>query len=256
MKDSISTSMTGAVTRMIGKQVYFAVYYLTGIRLAADTYYADWGQISAIFLAPIEKIAPLLPSKKLQLIEHSPGKTGVYIAGNNFRKIRSLPPYNEFVVAVPVTYNGPGAAEDITHYYFLTLPVSKEAARWGGAHLMGMPKFVAPITYEEGERAICCTVCMEGQDFMSLEMERLETSFQTLERAYYGFREGKYIRTRVHVEGMRGTREGPPGARFRLGTHPMADRFIALEIEKVSISSFYMSRGSSVLYKPDLILPA
>lgn len=168
MKDSISTSMTGAVTRMIGKQVYFAVYYLTGIRLAADTYYADWGQISAIFLAPIEKIAPLLPSKKLQLIEHSPGKTGVYIAGNNFRKIRSLPPYNEFVVAVPVTYNGPGAAEDITHYYFLTLPVSKEAARWGGAHLMGMPKFVAPITYEEGERAICCTVCMGGTGFHEL----------------------------------------------------------------------------------------
>jgi hypothetical protein len=255
MGDSLGTILWGTFVRLFGKQLYFSVYRLTGVRLTSDTHYVDWEQITAVFPASTEKVQELLPSSKLKPVEISPGKTGIYVAGNHFRKIRSLAPYEEFAVGVQVNYQGSNEHETMPHYYLITLPVSTEAARWGGAHLLGMPKFVAPIQHEDQGDRVTCTVKVDDADYLRLEVPKLTTQPAVSEKGYYGVRDGQLVRTRMSLEGMVGDCEGSPGAHFRLGSHPMADKFRALEIEDTSVSFSYMESGHSILFKPDLILP-
>lgn len=247
--------LRGAFIRAFGRQIYFTVYRMTGVRLSSETYYVDWSRINASFPASLEKVQAILPSSKLKPVEIAPGKTRIVVAGNHFRKVLSLPPYEEVGVFVPVTYQGSGAVEDCPHYYILSLPVSIEAARWGGADLLGMPKFVAPIQYEETEKTITFRVQIDGKDTIRLEVPRISTQFTTVDSGYYGMRDGQFIRTRMHLEGTIGQCAGEAGATLVLGSHPMADTIRSLGIEDTPLEYGYMDRGSSILYKPDLFLP-
>lgn len=255
MNFSWRKKLWGAFVRLFGKQVYFAVYRMTGVRLSSETYYVDWAQINASFPASLEKVRAVMPSSKLKPVEIAPGKTRVVISGNHFRKILSLPPYEEVGIYVPVTYQGSGAVGDCPHYYILSLPVTIEAARWGGADLLGMPKFVTPIQYEETEKTITFRVLVDGKDTIRLEAPRISTQFTSADSGYYGMRDGQYIRTRMHLEGTVGRVVGETGASFVLGSHPMADIIRSLGIEETPLEYSYMDRASAILYKPDLFLP-
>lgn len=120
---------------------------------------------------------------------------------------------------------------------------------------MGMPKFVTPIGYEEMADTVRCSVQVDGIDYLSLEVPKLEVCPMSTDLAYYGWRDGQIVRSRFHIEGTAGLQEGIPGAHFHLGNHPMADKFRGLEIEEMSTSFMYMDQGSSILYPPDLVLP-
>lgn len=158
------------IIRPIKKPIWYAIHSLTGIKMQMTTHYHDASMFNASFRVPLDKVKKLLPSTKLLPIELNPGVAEILVQANEFRHIDILFPYNEVVIAIPVSCQIESKTSIPLALWYLYLPVSTEDSRWGGVENYGFPKFVAEIKIDSNTNTPQCHLMHEGSKIMTLKV--------------------------------------------------------------------------------------
>ncbi len=236
----------------VRKPFFYAVRGLTGIRVTIPVEYVDGRQIEAHLPVATEAINGLLPTPKLRPVEHSPGQTAIIVTANEFHRLKTSSPYNELAIAIPVVYEPESAA--LAGVYLLYLPVSTEMARWYGADALGLPKFVASITFEDLPDASCCTLRADGREILALEVPHLPTEREEWNMLLFGVLDERLVQTPWRVRGQRGVADGGAvRARLTLGDHAIADELRALGIGSDPIAWSYVPEMQNLLGQPSFL---
>jgi hypothetical protein len=225
------------------------VHKLTGIHLSTPTRYFDWSVMSASFPAPVSNLQEKLP-KGLVAVEFEPATITIILRAIEVRKAQGLSPYNEFAVEVPVMYQKTAVDKGLPGSYVLYMPVTSEEARWGGVEIVGLPKFIAEINFEETDEIRQCNVQANKKTIVTLEVQKLTPESQAWDWYIYGVRDGKLLRTHLACKGQRGLSNTKAGASFSLGNHPIADELRALKIGNASTASEYAPMLESIEDRP------
>ncbi len=223
---------------------------LTGVHLSSSTLYLDWSEMSGSFPVPESKIRQMLPSKSLDPVQFTAGTTTVVFRAIEVRKARGLSPYNEFSVEVPVVYRGTSKVSGLPGSCVLYMPVTTEEARWGGVEIVGLPKFIANIQFEDAGETRRCRVQADGKDLITLEVRKLETNAQSWDWYIYGVRDGQLLRTHIGNQGQRGVAAVRGGSSYTLGDHPVAEELRSLEIDAKSIEHEFVPKFHSLEDRP------
>jgi hypothetical protein len=227
----------------------------SGRRVKFPFCFIDLSRMSASFSAPANKLKGALPTERLKPVEIKPGIAMVSFAGIEYREIDRLKPYNEFGVSMPVHYKRDENSQALPGLYVFYLPVTTEEARWGGVEFYGFPKFIAEISFEEAGEMRRCLLRAEGEDIITLEVKRLDTSLVYKDFYVYTVKEGQLLRTRVQTKGQSGTSSLPGDASYKLGNHHIAEGLQRLEIGGKAMQCSYSPKMQTILHKPGQQLP-
>ncbi len=161
-----------------------------GEQALLPVFYYDTTSITAIYTADTNKIRALLPPGGMYPVELYPGRALIAFSAFEYHKT-DIDPYNEFAVAVIVSYGKPRIA-GITpvlqmarrHFsaYIWQLPVTTEIARKGGVQMYGFPKFIAGIAFEKSGSAITCHLSEGDEKILSLRGRVLPTRREKVTR--------------------------------------------------------------------------
>ena len=124
-----------------------------GLAFELPQRYYDWEFMLASFPASTSAVRRHLPSPKLKPVELVPGTTLVSLGAFEYRKAKSLKPYNEVAIMFPVRCQPafgvpalplllPTWFKDVG-YYVLHLPVTMPDSCAAGVQIWNFPKVVA-----------------------------------------------------------------------------------------------------------------
>jgi hypothetical protein len=226
------------------------IHGLTGVHLSTSTQYIDWSVMSGSFPVSAAKIQEKLPSKRLTPVKSSPDTATIVLRAIEVRKVRGLSPYNEFSMEVPVVCEMAGSVTGLPGSFVLYMPVTSEEARWGGVDVVGLPKFLAEIQFEDTTARRRCKVQAEGKDIVTLEVEKMDTEAESWDWYIYGVRDGELLRTHISSQGQRKILDVKGGASYFLGDHSVAEQLRALKIGAVSIAHEYAPHLQSLEDRP------
>jgi hypothetical protein len=246
-QESMLARIRNTVYRVVNKPVFYSVYRLTGIRLQSEVLYHDFSLMGAVFNIPAPLAKKILPSNKLIPVERAGGVADINLYGLEYRWMDILLPYNEFAICIPVVYKADKEAEELSGYYYIYLPVTTEDSRWGGVENLGLPKFLADISFEDTSKSRSCTLKADGKEIITLKVNKLPTQLQSWEFNNFGIRDRKLVRNMFNVHGQRGISDATGGAQYTLGDHPIAEKLRALEISQVSVQNEYVPQAQAVL---------
>jgi hypothetical protein len=236
----------------------------TGDKIDLPVEYYDWTWIYAAFPVPVKNVKKILPTAKLQPILFFPGITLVQIGAFEYHQINGLAPYNEVGVTIPVQYepksNYPG--KPIIHFplffpekysrfgvYIHRLPVTTQESYTLGKDIWGFPKTVDEITFQETETYRQCTVLSDGKEALSIEVKKMSTRLRQIDFYCYTVNEGKLLRTQIQTQGQYGiVSKMPGGAKFVLGTGPLAEELRTLGIGNTAFGRIYATGVQSMLH--------
>ena len=253
MKEHPISKVHSAVIRKTKKPVWHLVHGLTRHRLTATAHIHEWGQIGADFPVKISKVQSLLPSDRLQLVEHEPGVTKLMFRANDVRKISLLDPYFECSVMLPVNYLGIDSRFTMA-YYCLYMPVSTPEACWVGEKLYGFPRLLAEITFHDMGKLMCCHAKADGKDIFLIEVPKMEPNNQRFDWYLYTIWKHKLVRTQMEVKGDYTINSAENTGRLMLGDHPIAQALAELEIDFTPTCQIYAPYLQGRLHKPGRIL--
>jgi len=211
--------------------------------------YFDWSLIAAEFDAPVSPVLNILPSDKLQPIQIRTGVTSIKLIGIEYRQIDKLAPYNEFMIAIPAEQIDHDGRQEIPIYYIFQLPVTTQEACDAGVKYYGYPKFVAQIDYQEDGETTRCRVKAEGKDIVSLEVQSLSTTHQSLDFCTYSVKNEKLLKTLIQIEGQAGLATDSKGAKYFLGDHPVSIEIMNLKMSATPTRYQYAPRLQSILHR-------
>jgi hypothetical protein len=238
------------IINAIFKGVYYTVFFLTRTRIVTPVRLPEFSRAVGFFPAPVSSVKNILPSKKLMPVEHLSGITTVCLAAVEYRRAGYLDPYNEFSIAVPVQYSMSENNVGLEGYYILHLPVTTEQARWGGAEIFGLPKFVAEISFKDKGELCCSQLRADKKEIISLEVKKINTKHQSRDLFDYSVKDNRLLRICFHEEGEIGVTKIGGGASCHFGNHPIADSLRALEIGQVSAWHEYAPQLQGVMHPP------
>lgn len=246
---SVLTRIRNVVAREFKKPIFYTVYRTTGVRIQSEVHYSDLSMIEAVFTISASAVKGILPSNKLIPAERANGVTDINFVALEYRSIDILFPYNEFAVCIPVIYKIDDDAEELHGYYYLYLPVTTKDARWGGVENLGLPKFVAEISFVDTAESRSCTLKADNKEIITLTVKRLPIKSQSWEFSNFGIRNGKLVRNIFEVHGQGGTGTAVGGAMYTLGDHPISRNLEALGIGQSAIQYEYVPKAQAVLSK-------
>ncbi len=193
-------------------------------------FYYDSTRLDAVYLAPREKLAALLPSRRMHPIRVTPGQGTIVISAMEFRRT-DIGPYNEVAVSIPFTmdrvtplFTGllrkPPPEPSI---YIHRLPVTTEIACDAGVHFAGYPKFIASIDFTTEGDWTTCRLAEGDQHILTLAGRRLETRDGPRSRVhYFTHRNDRLLRsTGINSEGPQAMSKDSADVRLELGDHPI-----------------------------------
>ena len=244
----LMTGIGNALVKRIKKPVYYSVYRTTGIRIQMAVHYYDLSMIGAVFDIPASAAKSVLPSKRLVPAEREPGISEIHVTALEYRSVDILFPYNEVAICLPVTYRA-DSGEEQHGLYYLHLPVTTEDARWGGVENLGLPKFVAEISFADNDGFRSSTLKADGKEIITLSVNGLPLKSQSWEFNNFGIKDGKLLRNSFQVNGEGGTSTDAGGAKFAFGDHPVAENLKALGIGVTAVEHIYVTKAQAVLSK-------
>jgi len=249
LQERFIAGLKNAVVKRIKKPVFYSVYRLTGIRLQHEVHYSDLSMIGAVFNISAPAVKGILPSTKLLPVERAKGVTDIHFVALEYRSIDIVFPYNEFAICIPVIYKINKQSRELQGYYYLYLPVTTEDARWGGVENLGLPKFVAEISFIDTDEIRSCTLNVAGKEVITLKVNKLPTASKSWEFTNFGIRDKKLVKNLFQVRGQGGTSTTAGGATYTLGDHPISENLLALEIGQISVRHDYVPQAQAVLTK-------
>lgn len=226
-----------------------------GRTIQLPVFYYDAATLSAQFLAPIENVRQLLPSKRLHPLRVTPWHCVVNLSTFEYRA-SDVGAYNEVSIGIPVMLDEPSPlfvgtlrqVPETLKVFIVHLPVTTELARDAGIDLAGYPKFLADITFEQNDQWVTCHLREAGQHILTLrgQVGTLKTAPRSRIQPITT-REGYLLRSELVVsEREQVVGKGSSGVQFELGDHPIAQELKALKLGKV-IGYQYAPRHQATL---------
>jgi hypothetical protein len=249
MREQTRNKILGAIF----KGAYYTIFSLSRVRFSIAIRYLDFSRITANFTAPASRVQDILPSQKLKPFSATPGITLITLFAMEYRRIVNVDPFNEFAIAVPVRYATDESDESLPGYYIIQIPVTSEQARWSGVEISGFPKFIADIKFDDQVDTCRSQVWAEGKQIIMLEVKKPEIEFRSRDEYYYSLKDGRVLRTFMHVKGQAGTADIHGGASFSLGNHPIADNLRSLEISQMSVGHEYAPKLEALERPPERV---
>ena len=203
------------------------------------TFYQDTRVLSAMFLAPLQQVRNLLPSRRLHPLRPTPWHGLVHIAGYEYR-VCDLGPYNEVGISIPVSLDRPAPvftglllpppAEPDVH--ILHLPVTTEIACTLGVEFAAYPKFVADIAFSEQGDWVGCRVSEGEQEILTLRVRKGQPKPFPRSRAHaINARDGRLLRAMVvYAERETAISRRRGDANIRLGDHRISQELLDLHL--------------------------
>lgn len=238
---------THAALGRVARVTWTVVYRTTGRRLPAIVDYRDSSAFSGSFDADASTVSRLVPSV-FDIVESTPGRTSVRIEAAQHNDINIMAPYREILVSVPVRYQETDTSDGM---FPLALPVTTEAARWGGVETAGFPKFLGEIEVVSSADGMKATLTASGQHVLTLEVDEAPTTTADEVVRFFNVRADDHVTESTFERSARsGTSEHPGGARLELGTHPLANLLRALDVGSESVTHEYAPTASGRLRSP------
>lgn len=156
----------------------------------------------------------------------------------------ALEPYDEFAVVIGAT---PGSSDGIPYLSPLVrtegdvwyMPVTTEPARAFGDEIWGYPKVVADADIEERNGYRRTTVAVDGQQFVTLDVERPPTVSRTDSLTAYTVAAGALVRVPGELSGEMGIRPYSSSFSATFGDHPKAAVLERLTLGERAFARFY-----------------
>ena len=232
-------------------------------------FYRDAAFMGAVFTAELGALRELLKDSGLSPVEVWPGRGLAAIFCLQYRD-SDIGPYNEVSLSLPVRRRGFGPLEALRalqsgsfHAWVAELPVTTEAALYGGVDYFNYPKYLAEISFREegGRRSCALRDKATGELILEFSGEKIGTKASPgpagslLEFNTYPRKDGRSLRARMLVNELDGgasyLRER---ARLSLGGHPRAEPFRRLKLGR-QLYHLSVPRCEAILFMPEILPP-
>lgn len=146
-------------------------------------FYYDTLSFTAVYTASTKELKALLPSSGMHPVEIFPGRCLISLSAFEY-KDTDIGPYNELSVAAVISFQkkrpvGFSAISQVVRnsiqVYMLSLPVTTERARKGGAELCGYPKFITEIEFSDDSKNMTCVVSSNGNRLLTFRGKKMPT---------------------------------------------------------------------------------
>ena len=229
------------------KVIWNFIFNLTGMDISSGAWYRDWSFYLIELKADYEKVKALFAGKNFTPKETAPGETRLQIVGCDMRDVQYVGPYREVSIQVPVEPLDSSPDESYAHLF---LPVTTEAARWGGVDISGFPKFIADIDIKKEEGNIVCQLFEGEKKILEFRFkDRIGTKNQWT-WVYYGTRKQRNIMTSFDLQGLLAEDIFPENAQFELGSHKISDTLGEIILSEQIVRLMTGHAVSGILHKP------
>lgn len=227
--------------------------------------YRDVEFMAASFLASAEGVRELIPRADLEPALFLPGRAVVTLAALEYRWVgdnrgNEIEPYNELLAMIPVLHRpriNPVAVPlffpdrfESFGLYVRHIPVTTARARDLGVQMFGLPKIVAEIAFEDTESLRRCRLRANGEDVLTLTVEKLRVRPCHMANRHYSVRDGRLRRFMFEGFGRAGILRLRGGASCTLGQHPIADELRRARLGHTAIRRDYGSGIQGILHRP------
>jgi Acetoacetate decarboxylase (ADC) len=218
------------------KILWNLVFKITGLDLSFDTKFGEWSFYLIELKANLAEVNKLLTEKHLTAKEITPGETKLQIIGCDMKIVQVVGPYHEVSIQVPVESIDASPVEKYAHLF---LPVTTEAARWGGVDVDGFTKFLADIDIVKDHDQANCRLALQGELILEFNLQDHVGPERKLQWNFYGIRKQRIIKTTFDFEGLVYEEDYPSNSKLILGKHAISNMIrellISEEIQRVSI---------------------
>lgn len=239
-----------------------------GFESYSPNFYYRNSRVTAVFTADLERLRALIPAEvqsQVQPLQIWPGRGLVALTAYAYHYCDN-DSYNEIALSIvtnkpgssnlgPVSLIGQSLSGDFWGYV-LKLPVNTELARVRGVVGYNLPKWLAPIDYQETDKSVIFTISdsATGQPDLTLETQKLEelsreaelvtNSFTNLNHQgelSYGYAVSRQL--------SHASSRDEQSVRLTLGTGGLSDYVRSLKLGKL-MKYEYVPQFQSALYAP------
>jgi hypothetical protein len=215
--------------------------------IPTPTFYQDVMMLSAVFLAPLDRVRALLPSKRLHPFRPTPWHSVVFIGAYEYREC-DIGPYNEVMVAIPVSLDHPlplftGLLRKMPaepDAYIVHLPVTTEIALVGGVEFLALPKFLADIEFEQEGDWVSGRLSEAGEHILTLSVRKGRSQPVPRSRTHpIGVRGGRLLRClAIQAEGEGTVSKNAEDVKLELGNHRISQELRDLHLGRVTLGEY------------------
>jgi len=227
--------------------IWNSLFNLTGLDISFDTKYKDWSFYLIELKANYQVVKKMLAEKHLIPKEIAPGETRLQIIGCEMRRVQNVGSYHEVSIQVSAEPFDESPGEKFVHLF---LPVTTEAARWGGVDIYGFPKFIANIDFEKDEDQTTCRLTANKELILEFRMDDKVGTKKQFIWEFYGNRKHQIIKTTFSLEGLILEEESKQNVNLTLGTHEIADTLRELLLSDEVMLTVIGHNLSGILKKP------
>lgn len=221
--------------------------------------YTDATIMGVIFSVSLERVRDLLPSS-LSPLRVSPRTGTVLFLSIEYHSVDrgTFEPYNEFGVLIPATHGSavPLLSPGGVGGYVWCLPVTTESSCALGDEIWGYPKVVGDIDIADTGSRRRTTVTIDGDHFITVEIERPPTVDLGLRipTESYTEQDGTVLREPLAFEGEMGLWPFSSRVSYSLGDHSRAEQLRQLGIGDRALVRCY-GNGEFVIHPGEPITP-
>ena len=235
---------------MMNKFLKFAwngVFNLTGIDLSFDIRYRHWSFYLVELKADHNAVKKRFEDMRWVPVETSPGETRIQVMCLDVRDVQLIGPYKEISIQVPVKTLDGSKTDTFAHLY---LPVTSEAARWGGVDVNGFPKFIATIDIERKNSVTECKLINNDDLILGFSLENHDGINIEFTWDFYGRRKDKITRTSFEIQGNYFESRDVGGAYLYFGTQKISEELKDLLVSDKVVKIAIGEHMSGTLRKP------
>lgn len=218
--------------------------------------YTDATIMGAVFSVSLERVRDFLPSD-LSPVRIGPRTGTVLFLSIEYHNVDggTFEPYNEFGVLIPSIRASKTTVPLLSRFpggiggYVWYLPVTTESSRALGDEIWSYPKVVGDIDITESGSHRRTTVSIDGDHFITIEIERPPTTNLGLAAPTESYTEqdGTVLREPLSFTGEMGLWPFSSHVSYTLGEHPRAEQLRQLDIGNRALVRCY-GNGEFVIH--------
>ena len=232
---------------------------IDGSRAMRPVFYYNNFSMTAMYTATTKQILKYIPHPDMHPIEMVPGKALVGFTAFEYRD-SDIGSYNEFSIAVMIKWGGksiPGLTmmnqmiSGNFSAYVWHLPVTTEAARFGGVVLYGLPKFIAGVDFRRDDQSVSCEVSEGKNKILSFTGRVLKTSPGKISKVKtYSIKDGIPLATNIHTNQVEFAKSSDKNsAHIEIGdNHAICNELKDINLSKNPLFYQYSPVNESILF--------
>ena len=211
-------------------------------KISCPVFFYDVMNYGVTILAPIKKIAAILPSKRMTPLRITPWHCLVSITVLQYKET-DIGPYNEVSISIPHTFDEVSPiftgilrrVPNVLRIYIHHMPVTTQIALDAGVEFSGFPKFIADIDIQDDGDWVSCDLNENGKKILTFRGRKLETNLS--KRSYLqliNHRNGYLLKSEFVVsERKMGLSKNSNDVKLILGDDDIANELKGLGLGKI-----------------------